>query len=576
MGWLFGIIKSNGDAYPKNELTKVHDEAIDVVSLPQLYLALGGIQETCFYEFSDRKDSFSWAVVGLGIKITENAAGFLDKDDWKELLSNDLVQTDKLDGHFVAFRWKENLFEFFTDQLGLRTAYYDEYYAGICFSTRLDWVAQVTNQNRISTAGLGSRWLLYNQLDYESCVQGIERLGPSAHLIIKNGSVIKKEDKTWLPEFRNGNGDHARIILDSLVKATTESEHDVSLALSGGFDSRTILAILLAIPDIKFKVHTYGESENPDVKVSKKIADNLGIQMQHFNEPIPEAEVLLELAQSFAAQNVLVESVSSIIGLRYYQQQYERNQIIIDGGLGEISRRQYLNRVAKFGSKFLTQKNISKLLPLIQVDRADIFNNEYKGKLVSAAYLSLEKTLEDMPSLKEIGVENFVDLFSVRTRIPNFGGPEQIRLDGMILNYMPMAQPSFLREIFKTRIGIRANGQLFMDIVGQKQPNLKKFPLVKGGTTYPYGLSMVAAWIITKAKSKLIKPYSDFTPGKFLAKLKDYVLDIAHSSEVKNWEGYDYEKIFNAVDSYYKGEKNLERFVNWWLTFELWRKSLLK
>jgi hypothetical protein len=208
--------------------------------------------------------------------------------------------------------------------------------------------------------------------------------------------------------------------------------------------------------------------------------------------------------------------------------------------------------------------------------RAEIFNSEFTNELEYSAQESLEEVLVNMPSLKKIGIENFVDFFSVRTRVPNFGGPEQARSDAYIVNYMPMVQPSFLKAIFRIDTKLRVKGRLYRSIIQEKRPELKRFPLVKSGLTYPFYLNTSSAWIFCKIKSKISKRYIDSTPDSFLTLLKDYVLDLALSSDVRKYEYYDYKQIIYNVEHYYKGHKNLRSYVDWWLTYELWRKSLIK
>lgn len=207
----------------------------------------------------------------------------LHKNDWRNLLLSDTLQIDKLDGHFVVLRWNKNQIELFTDQLGLRTAYYGTCNEGLCFSTRLDWVARKTGKHEINEASIGGRWLLFNQLSYESCVKGIERLGPSAHVVIKDGVVIKHESYPWLPQFGGGGDERVKMLLESFVHAATENGHAVSLGLSGGFDSRTLLAILMADRSAKFSIHSFGDPMDPDVRISESIAREFGLQRQYFH-----------------------------------------------------------------------------------------------------------------------------------------------------------------------------------------------------------------------------------------------------------------------------------------------------
>ena len=49
----------------------------------------------------------------------------------------------------------------------------------------------------------------------------------------------------------------------------------ISLALSGGIDSRTLLAFLLQHKRNDFEVHTWGDENNFDVQIAKRIANNI-------------------------------------------------------------------------------------------------------------------------------------------------------------------------------------------------------------------------------------------------------------------------------------------------------------
>lgn len=572
MGWFFGIYTPDHNINT-GEFKQFHTPTSNIITSPGMYLAFGGIHETCLYEVSDDLQS-GWVVTGLGIHSSESESNFLTVKDWRNIMSSDTVQTDTLDGHFIAFRWNNHGIEFFTDQLGLRTAYFGKRDDLICFSTRLDWVARVTHRNEINRSALGCRWLLFNQIGYESCVHGIERLGPSGHCVIRNNHIVKSSYRPWLPA--SGRGDfRAHDRLESLVNAAGESGRTISLGLSGGLDSRTILAILLGGRKYNFAVHTFGEPADPDVLIAQRIARIFGIQWHYFNDPLPEPGTLVTLAKSFVSQNLLVEPVSSVLRLRYYPLQYNRNQIIIDGGFGEIARRQYLNRIARLGRKALREKDIPKLFKLMRVNRADIFNPEYIRELEDGAQQSITDAIDRMPSIDETGVGNFLDLFSVRTRVPNYGSPEQGRSDTESVNYMPLVQPSYLNAIFDLNISLRKNGKIYRNIIDTKKPELKRFPLIKAGTTYPYHLKTIGAWAYTGLKNRITQPYTDPTPGRFLLHIGDFVMDTLHSDEVRNTTIYDYRKIVHTVEKFYKGETHATNYVDWWLTFELWRRSLL-
>jgi hypothetical protein len=572
MSWLFAVNKAHDGT--RRVDSYCHATPLWSISTPEFYLALGGNPDTSFWE-SNTETSSGWAVVGIGIMSMDSQPFILTRDDWRRLLRQESFDATTVDGHFVVLRWKHDRIECFTDQLGLRTVYFRKHDTGICISTRLDWVAQTTNCAEIDFSSLGSRWLLFNQVSYESCVVGIERLGPGGHATFKNGLLIHSTAfNPWLASFESGTTAKAVGVLTSLVNCALSHKYKPSLGLSGGLDSRLLLALLAKNPKSYFATHTFGNLGDPDVQIAQRITAALGIPHRHFDDPLPNVQTCVSGLRSFVAQTLLIEPSTSYLKLRYYPKLREDGRLMIDGGFGEIARRQYLNRVVRLGRGALRRHDSSRLLQLMRSHRADFFSPDVTTSLRNGAIHSLEKTLSDMPAVERIGVENFADLLAVRTRVPNYGAPEQARLDSEILNFMPLVQPSFLRAVFGIPTKLRSNAGLYYGIIRTLNPALGRFPLAKSGYTYRFGLSSNLSWLITKVKSKFAEGYSDPKPHLLLAHLREYVLDVAHSKDVTTNSMYDSQKVVDAVSKYYRGDLHSRGAVDWWLTFELWKRSL--
>jgi hypothetical protein len=247
---------------------------------------------------------------------------------------------------------------------------------------------------------------------------------------------------------------------------------------------------------------------------------------------------------------------------------------MIDGGFGEIARRQFLNRFVLLGRLALRFPDFALLYQLLHLSRADIFSGELKVMMKEGSHRDLEIVISEMPSIDEIGIENFADLFTVRMRIPNYGGPEQSRLDSEIMNFMPYAQPSFIRAVFRVPVRFRKNASIHRKIISDLHPALMGIPLVKSGFEYKFGLNKYFVLIKSKLSSKISQGYCDPEPEILLNHLKEFILDIAHSKNVTSVGIYDTKIIPQAILNYYKGDRSLKKTVDWWLTFELWRRSL--
>jgi hypothetical protein len=139
---------------------------------------------------------------------------------------------------------------------------------------------------------------------------------------------------------------------------------------------------------------------------------------------------------------------------------------------------------------------------------------------------------------------------------------------------MPFVQPSLLNILFNVPEDRRKNGRLFRKILRNSEPCLTKRALVKGGTTYPFALGPVEAWIWTKAKSKMGPVYHSRARRDALQALRSFALDALHSKQVASSGLYEMASLTRTVTAYYNGEEVLAGQVDWWLTFELWRRGI--
>ena len=181
---------------------------------------------------------------------------------------------------------------------------------------------------------------------------------------------------------------------------------------------------------------------------------------------------------------------------------------------------------------------------------------------------------EALPNPRTLGAENFLDVLGVRTRLPNFFGFEQNRLDGVIPNYMPFAQPSLLRALFQVPLALRRNGRLFRHLIRSQRASLAGYPLVKGGVSYPFRLPTAPAYAWTKLKTRLGQGYTDPLRLRFLETLKPFALDAVHAQAARTYPAYDHARLTRLVEAFYDGRTDLAVQVDWWLAFEMWRRVL--
>ncbi len=574
MSWFFAFSRQHSNlGFPE---VPYETKPLLTLSFPSLDLALGGVKETCLYEHNE-VNGRGWGMVGVGVQHDEGITRIMTLKDWRLALEDPKFNPTSLDGHFIALRWNRDQIEFFNDQIGMRTLYYGSTDTGLCISTRLDWVTTFSNTTEINVSCLGSRWFMLNQLSFDSCINGVERLGSNGYLNVSRGRIEALHSEPWLPKFQEYNASDAVRSLETLIEALVQYPMKLALGLSGGFDSRFLLALLLDAGRDLFGVYTVGEPGHPDVQIATKIAGRLGLQHQHIHEPLPDPDNCMAMMSSYAVRTHLIEAVSTVSKLRYSSKLRTSGCFAIDGGFGEIGRRGLFKRLERFGKKGIYEKDASQLADILWLNRAPIFAPDVQKTMRAGAVEELQGVLDKMPSAKEIGLANFVDLFSMRTRVPNYGGPEQSRLDAEVLIITPFIQPSYVQTVINVSASERVNGRFYNRVIRERAPQLTRFSLVKGSITYPYSLALAGnvAWLIAAIKKRVGAVWSDPIPDRLLLRVKEPVLDLLHSSEIMTSPLYDVKRVVSSVKAYYNGEKRLRGFVDWWLTFELWRKSMV-
>jgi hypothetical protein len=573
MSWLFGVIGRGLSETHFHRYAGLHDPPLSVAADENIYVACGGIPATCLRGFNlPQGKNTGWCVTGLGMRLREGSLRFLSDRDWSGILEAPRPGLRDLEGHFVALRWTKERVDCFSDQFGLRTLYAGKISEGVAFSTRLDWVVKFMKSPRLNYVEFGSHWELFNQFAYGSLVHGVKRLGPGGHAVL-TPTTLSFEQSPWTPVTEPASSGGPTGILKSCLTPQLEPPSTLSLGLSGGLDSRVLLSLLMA-RKTPVSLHLFGFPAEADVVIARRIATTLGIPQRYLNEPLPAPDACLPMLTEYVAHTGLSAPVSGLLRLRYYPLLQQEHKVMIDGGLGEIARCQFLNRLRVRGRHMLSGGSPSRLIPFLAHERSPVFAQDVRITMRQGEEEQILEAWKSMPTVAETGVDNFLDLLTVRYRYPNYGGPEQSRIDGQVVNYMPFAQPSFVNRIFSTPPQARRNGRLFRGIIRRNSPGLASVPLVKGTTTYPFPLPTVPAWAWVKVKKTIRGKEIDLPVVHFLHHLSEFVRDTARSQGVRSFDGYDHRYVLEMTDRFYGGDTGLASKVDWWLAFELWRGNM--
>jgi hypothetical protein len=378
-------------------------------------------------------------------------------------------------------KYSNNGIKFFTDELGLRDLHLIKLPAGWGFTTRIDWLKYFLNP-QVDMKEFGLRWLLQNQISPDSIIINAKRL-VSSNATIFNGR-LEVEHKHWKPKIGKEKGKEE---FEEILKGFLSVENKkINLSLSGGLDSRLLLSLLTDKNFRNWETHTFGDPNHPDSKIACDLLKSISMQNKVIDDVLPSGKPAEELLENYAVRSIVTNPVSSILNLRFYKQIADENKIIIDGGFGEIWRRAFANRLLYLGKKALLDKNVERIFELLRHQKANFFNNEAMIEIKTGALNQIANYVQESDDVRNIGAGRWIDLFSIKTRLPNYYAPEQSRVDDLATSFMPFVQKDLLNVLFNLSESEKMNGKLFKHIIRQNSHQLTRFQLVKGNITHPF------------------------------------------------------------------------------------------
>ena len=560
MSWIFGC-------FGNRERLQINSPEIPVHSFQSsnLILYAGGNNQTVFYK-SDELNSSCWASAGVGLKQSGDGYKNLDTNDWDNYLSPKEVNLSEVNGHFVALKYIDDELKFLTDQLGLREIFLVKLTEGWGFTTRIDWLKYFIDPE-IDFQEFGASWLLQNQISRNSIIKNVKRL-VCANATIKN-NTLKVEENHWKPDFEIGGGNEN---FDSTLKQfLLLGDKKISLSLSGGLDSRLLLSYLISKNPALWEAHTFGDPNHPDSKIASDLLKAVNLENRIINEILPSEVQTIEILKSYSVRSIVTNPISSILNLRFYNLIRDENKIIIDGGFGEIWRREFANKLLLLGNKALLDNDSKKIFRLLEHSKPNIFSEDIFDEMQRGTITQIDNLFKELPDLKSISLGRWVDLFSLKTRLANYYAPEQARVDDHVISFMPFVQKDLLKILFSLSNDDKKNGKLFKELIKQNSSQLTKIPLVKGSMTHPFNLSSLNARLYSRIKNKIGRYYKSDKPGELFYLVKEFVLDLLHSSQVQNCEIYERKKI-ELLGNGFKFNSELD----WFLSFEFFRQGISK
>ncbi len=481
-------------------------------------------------------------------------------------------ERDKRRGHFVGMEYSEAGIEFYNDQFGLRELYYyQDENETLYFSTRMDILLKWRVENEIDWEEFGSYWLNRDPLGHGYFIKGIKRLNQAGRLIIQDNK-LEKTNKYWTAgkEERYQQKCVSKVLyeFDRLIRAPQNGGYQTVLALSGGYDSRALLAMMIQ-SGIDFEAITWGRADHPDVEVVQQIIAGTGIIHRNIYTDLVEDENSWQLFTEYCGRCQLVVMGTAAFELHHYNE-IDQGKVLLDGGAGEFIRRCVNANLEYRGKQAIKKRDVEKILSLMLRERADIFREEQLQMMKKGLRARAEIAISEMPDAVDIGVDNWIETWNIRHRVGNISSRSQQILDDIISNFMPYIQKPVIESAMCIPGRIRARNHILDVMIRRNAPQLRNIPTVRNGLKMPYGTGRIDG----KIRAILGKrwSYQDNTNWRFLHLHQERIRDMASDCQRLHRDICDAGKIDDLVRNYYKNGVHEPEMI-WWLSFEMYRQQ---
>jgi asparagine synthase (glutamine-hydrolysing) len=498
----------------------------------------------------------------------------------------------ELNGSFSLVIWDEKNQKLLiaNDRYGSRPLYYAHNDGRLLFASEVKaFLQDETFKKEINHEAVAEFFTFEYILENKTFFKGINLLPPASIFTYKNGqsSIKPYWDFEFVEEYDKPEEYYVKKLVSAFKKAVERrmiGNHRFAVSLSGGLDSRTILA---AIDKKYFPIFTftYGVPGCDEAKIAKEVANKRGTVHKFF-------ELKPEYFTSFAEKGVWV--TDGMFNIYHPQsigilEKIKRDVDIAFHGLGgdNFLGGLWLNsRILKIKNNDLLYNKIYKKVNILfrEEDMQYLFSKTYYSKIKGLAFKSLERVLSRAKA-KHPG--NISDYFIFKNRITRFLTPALMYTPRIQFeDRTPFCDNDFVDVALSIPPEMRLNHRIYIKFFKQISPELAKIPYEKTGIRADSPIilskfSILIKTIIDESKRKLrsktkglisipIKSgypdYGDWMRNEWRGFVEKILLD----ERTLNRGYFNREYIFRMIEEHMSRKKDYSRQLSALITFELW------
>jgi asparagine synthase (glutamine-hydrolysing) len=380
------------------------------------------------------------------------------------------------------------------------------------------------------------------------------------------------------------------------VERRTRGNHRFGILLSGGLDSRTVLAA----SDKKMVCFTVGDFRNREVKIAKRITKTKGCkhvflkrELDHYENLVDKAVEIGDGMQSFAHAHFIglfaqIQKKCDILFHSFGNEGYFRGTHLPRRSV-KLFGKSFFKVLNKLSNENLPYKIIEKLkYSLYPKNPQQLFSKSYLSILDSVLLSSVSNILTETES----ACPNIYDKFlwfdtHYISRYPSFLFEKSIRsfIDERIILFDNDLQDLHL----KMPLNIRSNSKIWKKALVKLDPKIAV--ILNANTGYSPLISEFLEWGLTLSRRAINKvhslkfykvPHPTYTQGawpnftkliRYNERMRKLISNTLRDSECLNPKIFNIQRIEEMFEEHLNGKTDYTEFLFLLLTFGRWHKK---
>jgi asparagine synthase (glutamine-hydrolysing) len=388
-----------------------------------------------------------------------------------------------LNGAFALAIWNETerTLVLANDHLGLYPLYYTERNGRLTFASGVRALL-ADPELPADVDPLAVAQLLHFEyvLDTRTLLAGVHLLPPASVLTFRDGRLSIRS--YWNLEFCDfseplGEAFYLDALVHHLSQAVARQASDdrrPGLLLSGGLDSRIVLALLVQMPTLDaLHTFTFGTPRCDDARIAGELAAAAGAQHQFFEL---KADYLLQVVEKGVRLTDGLESCVHMHALAYAHAQAEYTNVIYKGFMGDALLGSHLSRElwAGYDDDTLSRRLFRDANLCGPEEQKRLFTREFRSLLAEdAVFTSFRALLDESKAKLAANKQNHFDLRQRQRRFI-LNGVQLVRSQATVR--LPFADKELVEFVLTIPPGLRLDRWLMIKALIRLSPELARIP----------------------------------------------------------------------------------------------------